>query len=169
MIQSFEGKTPGIARTAWVSEAAYVIGDVEIGENSAVWPGAVVRGDFGRIVIGENTDIEDNCVVHCVPESLLEIGNNVVITHGAVVHGRVGNDVFIGFNAAILPGAEIGNICFVAAGSVVTEGMKVPDGSFVAGTPAKVKGGISKNQLSWIKRHPVIYSELRKRYREQGI
>jgi carbonic anhydrase/acetyltransferase-like protein (isoleucine patch superfamily) len=170
MIRSFDGKSPKTAESAWVSEAAYVVGDVEIGQNSAVWPGAVVRADFTKIRIGDNTDIEDNCVVHGMPGSPMEIGDNVVITHGAVVHSRsIGNNVFIGFNAAILPHAEVGNLCFIAASSVVTEGMKIPDGSFVAGAPAKVKGKISEKQKAWIEGHLLVYPPMAKRFKEQGL
>jgi carbonic anhydrase/acetyltransferase-like protein (isoleucine patch superfamily) len=170
MIRSFDGKSPKIAESAWVSEAAYVVGDVEIGPNSAVWPGAVVRADFTKIIIGGNTDIEDNCVIHGMPGEPMEIGDNVVITHGAVVHSRsIGSHVFIGINAAILPHAEVGNQCFIAANSVVTEGMKIPDGSFVAGVPARVKGKISEKQLSWIKSHLEVYPQMAKRHKEQGL
>lgn len=170
MIRSFANKTPKIAQSAWVSEAAYVIGDVEIGENSAVWPGAVIRADFTKIRIGKNTDIEDNCVIHGMPEETMDIGDNVAITHGAVVHSRsIGNDVLIGFNAAILPYAEVGNLCFIAASSVVPEGMKIPDGSFVAGAPAEVKGKISKKQIAWIEGHLLVYPPMAKRFKEQGL
>ena len=170
MIRSFDGKSPKIAESAWVSEAAYVVGDVEIGPNSAVWPGAVVRADFTKIVIGSNTDVEDNCVIHGMPGEPMEIGDNVVVTHGAVVHSRsIGTHVFIGINAAILPHAEVGNRCFIAANSVVTEGMKIPDGSFVAGVPAEVKGKISEKQLSWIKSHLEVYPQMAKRHKEQGL
>lgn len=170
MIRSFDGKSPKIAESAWVSEAAYVVGDVEIGQNSAVWPGAVVRADFTQIRIGDGTDIEDNCVIHGMPGEPMVIGDNVVITHGAVVHGRsIGNDVFIGFNATILPYAEVGNRCFIAANSVVTEGMKIPDGSFVAGAPAEVKGKISEKQLTWIESHLEVYPPMARRFKEQGL
>ena len=106
MIRSLGDKTPKIADSAFISEAAYVIGDVEIGENSGIWPGAVVRGDFGSIRIGRNTMIEDNCVVHgAVP---MEIGDNVLIGHAVVVHGKkVGNNTLVGNNATILDDAEI--------------------------------------------------------------
>ncbi len=90
MIKSFNGKTPKIAASAFVSEAAYIVGDVEIGENSSVWPGAVIRGDTGRVVIGKYTAIEDNCVVHSgkPSEGDIFIGDMVNIGHGAVIHGR---------------------------------------------------------------------------------
>ncbi len=101
MIRSFNGKTPKIAESAFVSEAAYVVGDVEIGENSSVWPGAVIRGDFGSIRIGKNTAVEDACVIHSGSPTTLTadvtIGNNVHIGHGAVINClRIGNKVLIG-------------------------------------------------------------------------
>ena len=100
MIKAFDGKTPQIAPTAFVSEAAYIIGDVEIGENSSIWPGAVIRGDFTSIKVGHNSQIEDNCVVHA--GSPLVIGDNVHIGHGAVIHcSRIGNNVLIGSKATL--------------------------------------------------------------------
>ena len=101
MIKSFRGMTPKIAKTAFVSEAAYVVGDVEIGENSSVWPGAVIRGDFGKIKIGKHTAVEDNCVIHSgspsSPISDVTIGDNVIIGHSAVSNcRRIGNNVLIG-------------------------------------------------------------------------
>ena len=129
--------TPNVSRDAWISEAAYVVGDVEIGPGSSVWPGAVVRGDFGPIRIGSNTVIEDNCVVHAGEP--LELGDSVIIGPGIVVRCRqIGSNCLIGNNAALLDGAEIADLCMVAAGSVLLAGTKVPEGSFVVGAPAKV-------------------------------
>jgi carbonic anhydrase/acetyltransferase-like protein (isoleucine patch superfamily) len=131
MIRSLNGKTPIIAKSAFISETAYIVGDVEIGENTSVWPGAVIRGDFGKITIGRNTAIEDNVVVHCgsstSPDGDVDIGNDVIIGHGAVLNcRRVGNNILIGINAAILHDAEIGDNSVIAAGCVVGNGMKVP-------------------------------------------
>lgn len=170
LIKVFSGKTPKIAKSTFISEAAYVIGDVEIGENSSVWPGAIIRADFSKIKIGNFVDVEDNCVLHVVPDTPMEIGNNVVITHNAMVHARyVGNNVFIGINSTILPYSEIGDSCVIAANTVVLEGMKVPDGSFVAGVPGKIKGKATEKQLSWVKWHPQVYPQLAKQYKEQGL
>ena len=119
MIRSFNGKTPRIAESAFVSEVAYVIGDVEIGENSGVWPGAVIRGDLGKIKIGKNTVIEDNCVIHSGSPSLppitnVTIGDNVIIGHGAVSNGRrIGNNVLISMKSTILHDAEIGDYSII--------------------------------------------------------
>jgi carbonic anhydrase/acetyltransferase-like protein (isoleucine patch superfamily) len=176
MIRSLGDKTPKIAKSAFVSEAAYVIGEVEIGENSSVWPGAVIRADFGSIKIGKNTAIEDNCVIHSGSPSKddyreeVTIGNNVHIGHGAVLNCRkIGNSVLIGMNATVLHDVEIGDLCVIAAGCLVKAGMKVPDGSFVAGVPGKVMGKSTEEQLWWVKHGSVSYAELAKRYKELGL
>jgi len=170
MIRAFDGKTPKIAKSALVSEAAHIIGDVEIGENSSVWPGAVIRGDFGKITIGKNTAVEDNCVIHSgSPLSLIRdvtIGDEVHIGHGAVIHGsKIGNNVLIGMNATILHDVEIGNFCIIGAGCLVGEGMKIPDNSFVVGVPGKIKGQVSPQQSYWLKEASQTYAELVKRYK----
>ena len=175
MIRSLGDKTPKIAETAFVSEAAYVIGEVTIGEHSSVWPGAVIRADFGSIKIGDNTAIEDNCVLHSGTPNQpgyrekMTIGDNVHIGHGAVLNCRkIGNNVLIGMNATILHDTEIGNSCIIAAGCLVREGIKIPDGSFVAGVPGKVMGKASKEQLWWVEKAPEIYTEMVKKYKGEG-
>jgi carbonic anhydrase/acetyltransferase-like protein (isoleucine patch superfamily) len=173
MIRAFDGKMPKIAKSALVSEAAHIIGDVEIGENSSVWPGAVIRADFGKITIGKNTAVEDNCVIHSgsplVPLRDITIGDEVHIGHGAVIHGsKIGNNVLIGMNATILHDAEIGNFCIIGAGCLVSEGMKIPDNSFVVGVPGKIKRQLSPQQSYWLKEAPQDYAKLIKRYKEQG-
>ena len=176
MIRSLGGTTPKIAESAFVSEAAYVIGDVEIGENSSVWPGAVIRGDFGSIRIGNNTTIEDNCVIHSGTPSTpsyredVTIGDNVHIGHGAVVNcRRIGNNVLVGMNATILHDAEIGDSCIIGASCLVSQGMHIPDKSFVVGVPGEIKGEVSSQQLWWVEQAPQIYVELIKQYKEQGL
>jgi carbonic anhydrase/acetyltransferase-like protein (isoleucine patch superfamily) len=175
MIRRFNGKTPKIADSAFISEAAYVVGDVEIGENTSVWPGAVIRGDFGKITIGEGSVIEDNCVIHsgspASPNSGdVTIGNNVVMGHGAVSNCRkIGNNVLIGMNATLLHDAEIGNYCIVAAGCLVKEKMMIPDGYLVAGVPGKIKGEVSSKQKWWVTESPAGYSILSKQYKLEGL
>lgn len=151
MIRSFKGVWPSIAPSALVSSDACIIGDVEIGERCSVWPGAVIRGDCSvltpglRTKIGKNTHIEDNAVVHATEF----IGDNVVIGHGAVVEAmRVGCNVIIGDNATVLTFAEIGDWCIVGAGALVKKGMKVPDGSFVAGVPGQIRTITSKQRAA---------------------
>ena len=168
MIKNYNGKMPKISDSAFISEAAYIIGDVEIGENSGVWPGTVIRGDFAKIKIGNQTIIEDNGVVHCgVP---MEIGDNVTIGHGVVVHGRkIGNNNLIGNNATILDNSEIGNFCVIGAGCLVSPGMKIPDRSLVFGVPAKVTGQVKPQHMERLERGNLFYLELFKHYKNAGI
>lgn len=168
MIKSFRGKTPQIHETAFTSEAAYIAGDVEIGEGSSVWPGTVIRGDHAKVTIGKNTQIEDNCTVHT--GTPLTIGDNVHIGHSVVVHcSRIGNTVLIGNHATISEYAEIGDGCVVGAGALVTPGMKVPDRTFVVGVPAKVKGKVSDERIAITKQSVDVYIKLAKEYKEQGL
>ncbi len=175
MIRDFNGKTPKIADSAFVSEAAYVVGDVEIGENSSVWPGAVIRSDFGKTKIGRNTAVEDNCVIHSgsptqPPIMDVTIGDNVIMGHGAVSNGRrIGNNVIISMKSTILHDAEIGDYSMIAAGCVVKEKMKIPEKSFVVGVPAEIKGEISPEQLWWSQNSPKIYQEWAQQYKQEGL
>jgi len=168
LIRSFNGKTPNIAESAFVSEAAYVIGNVEIGENSSVWPGAIIRGDLGKIKIGKNTAVEDNCVLHA--DVSMEIGDNVLIGHSAVVHDvKIGNSTLIGNNATMLNNAQVGSFCIIGAGCLVTQGMQIPSNSFVVGVPAKIKGQISQEHLLLLQKGPRAYVELNKQYKQQEL
>ena len=143
MIEGLDGKKPKIAPSAFISKMACIIGDVEIGENSSVWPGAVVRGDVGSIVIGNNVLIEDNVVIH----GDVNIGNDVTVGHCAVVEGlKIGDNVLIGNGAVVLRDVEIGNRCIIGANAMVREGMKIPEHSFVAGVPATIKGDLTSQQ-----------------------
>jgi carbonic anhydrase/acetyltransferase-like protein (isoleucine patch superfamily) len=168
MIRSFNGKTPKIAASAFISEAAYIVGDVEIGDNSSVWPGAVIRGDGGRVILGRYVAVEDNCVIHSDRETI--IGDMVHIGHGAAVHSRrIGNNVLIGMNSTILHDAEIGNGCIIGGGCLVNQGMIVPDNSFVVGVPARIKGKVTEKHSFWIKNAPLGYAELGAQYKREGL
>ncbi len=175
MIRSFDGKTPKIAKSAFVSEAAYVIGDVEIGENSCVWPGAVIRGDLGKITIGNNVVIEDNCVIHAgtpalPPTADVSIGNNVVFGHGAISNGRkIGNNVLVSIGAIILHDVEIGDGSIIAAGCVVKEKAIIPEKSFVVGVPGIIKGKVGDDMAYWTTQSPRIYQELAEKYKKEGL
>lgn len=172
MIRALGNKVPRIAASAFISEGAYIIGDVEIGEGCAAFPGAVVRGDFGPIRIGSNVMIEDNVVVHGAPSGL-DIGDGVTLGHGAVINSRsIGSRVLIGMNATILHDSEIGNRCIIAAGAVVGQGMKVPDDSFVAGVPGRIVGKATREQLQWVEHDPALYSwwlEMLQDYKKGGL
>ena len=168
MIKSLDGKTPKIADSACVSEFAYIAGDVQIGENSTVWPGAVIRADFGgKIRIGNNTHVEDNCVLH---GGNMEIGDNVIIGHGAVVHASViGNDVLIGMNSTILHRAEIASNVVIGAHTLISTEMKVPGKSLVVGSPPQIKK-LSERSEKWAHRgEEGIYANLARKYMENGF
>lgn len=170
MIRSFEGHTPRIAETAWIAETAFVIGDVEIGEGSSVWPSAVVRGDFSSIRIGANCHIEDCAVVHCGEP--LVIGDNVTAGHGVVLHCRtVGDNVLLGNNATILDDAEIGSYSIVAAGALVPPRTIVPERSMVRGVPGVIEplGGARLARLEARGRTDVGYADMVRRYRAAGL
>jgi carbonic anhydrase/acetyltransferase-like protein (isoleucine patch superfamily) len=167
MIRSFKGKTPRVHPTAFVSETAYIVGDVEVGENANIWPGAVIRGDFGSIKIGKNTAIEDNCIVHSWD---LVIGDNVLVGHGAVIHCKgIGNGSMIGINAVLLQNVEVGEQCFIAAGALITPGKKIPNKSMVVGSPAIVKEELSDEKLGQIILGNDAYVRLGQEYREHGM
>ncbi len=172
MIRSINGKTPKIHPSAFISEAAYVVGDVEIGEHSSVWPGAVVRGDTGKVVIGAYTALEDNCVVHSgIPgEGDTFIGDYCNIAHGAVIHCKsIGHNVMIGINATVLHGVEIGSYCLIGAHCLVGEDMKVPDYSFVVGVPGKIKSKVPKKLMFWLERVPKEYAGFGEMYKKEGL
>lgn len=142
MIRSYKGTEPEIAESAYVDEAAVVIGDVTIGEDASVWPGVVLRGDEGHIEIGEGTNLQDNVVCH----EPTEIGPYVTVGHTAIVHAAtVEERAVVGMSSTVLDGSVIGDHSIVAAGSVVTENTEIPPYSLAVGTPATVKTSIEES------------------------
>ena len=167
MIRSLDGLTPKIHETAFVSEAAYVIGDVEIGAGSSVWPGAVIRGGSGKITIGKRTNVQDNAVVHCDGDA--HIGDSVTIGHGAVCHARsVGDLCLIGNGAVVNDDVEIGECTLVSAGSTVPDSKVLPSNSLVGGSPARVRGRMRERFLELIRRAADEYAERARRYKRAG-
>lgn len=168
MIRSLRGVSPKVAETAWVSEFAYVVGNVEIGEHASVWPGVTVRGD-GKdpIVIGDYVNIQEGSVIH---GNGLTLEDRVSVGHSVVVHcERVGSGSLLGNNCTVLNRAILGENCLIAANSVVLAGARFPANSFVVGAPAQVKREVSGKQLASM-RH--TWEELAKRaewFRESGL
>jgi carbonic anhydrase/acetyltransferase-like protein (isoleucine patch superfamily) len=165
IVVSFGGKTPRVADSALVAETACLVGDVEVGENTSIWPGAVIRGDIEPIRIGSNCHVEDNSVLH----GAVSVGDNSMIGHNCVVEGSVGRGTLVANGASILLAAEIGDSCLVAAHAVVVENTKVPDGSFVAGVPAKVKGQLTQSHIEKMQFYMPYYVGLVEEYKRQGI
>lgn len=143
------GKTPEIGEECFLAETATVIGDVVLGSGCSIWYGAVLRGDVHSIRVGNNTNIQDNAVIHATyQKSPTNIGNYVTIAHGAIVHGcTIHDNVMIGMNAVILDDAVIESNSIVAAGSVVSKGTRVESGSVYGGIPAKKIKDISPELL----------------------
>lgn len=166
MIRSIDGKTPQIHPSAFISEAAYIVGDVIIGEGTSVWPGAVIRGDYGRIIIGKNCSIQDNCVIHT--DDYLEMGDNVLMTHGAVIHGGyVGNNVMIGVNAVCLEDCRVGDYVLIGAGAIVT-GTPIPDESLVIGVPGRIRE-LPPQHRARLENPTARYQENAKRFIAAGL
>jgi carbonic anhydrase/acetyltransferase-like protein (isoleucine patch superfamily) len=148
MISAYKGVQPLIHEKAFIAEGAVVIGNVEIKENASLWYGTVVRGDIEAIVVGENTNIQDNCTLHTEYDWPLVIGRNVSVGHNAVVHGcTIEDDCLIGIGAIVLNGAHVKKGSVVAAGAVVRERQIVGPFQMVAGAPAKVKRELDEETL----------------------
>lgn len=167
MIISFGGKTPKIHPTAFIAPTATIIGDVEIGPDSSVWYGCVLRGDIAPIRIGARTNIQDNSVLHVDADAPCTLGDDVTVGHLALVHGStVADGTLVGMKAALLSRSKIGPGSLIAAGSVVLEGQEVPAQSLVAGVPAKVKRELSPEQSASFIPHAGRYVQTAARHRE---
>ena len=151
-------KTPQIHPSAFIAPSATVMGDVTVGADSSVFFGAVARSELVPIVIGQRTNIQDNCVLHADPGLPMTIGDGVTVGHGAILHScTVGDNSLIGMGAIVLNGAAIGQNCIVAAGALVPQGMVVPDGSLVMGSPAKVRRSVTDQEIEGNRRSAEIY------------
>lgn len=170
LILEFEGKRPQIGKGVFIAPGATIIGDVIIGDGASIWFGAVIRGDFGKIRIGSGSSIQDNTVIHVMPDCETIIGDDVTIAHGAVVHGcNISRGAMIGMRAVLQDFCEIGEEAMVAAGSVVTDRTIVPARHLAAGVPARVKKEISGTSMIWVATSTSSYRELAKRYLQQGV
>jgi carbonic anhydrase/acetyltransferase-like protein (isoleucine patch superfamily) len=168
MIRSLRGIAPRIAVSAYVDPSAVVIGDVAIGERSSIWPHVTVRGDTGLIRIGEESNIQDNSVLHLDEGVPLTIGDRVTVGHAVVLHGCVIEDEsLIGIGAIVLNHARIGKGSVVAAGALVPEGMQVPPGTLVMGVPAKVFRAVTEEETTRFREGCKHYVEKAALYREQ--
>lgn len=164
----YRGIIPKIDKSVFLAEGARVIGDVEIGADSSIWFNAVVRGDVHWIRIGARTNVQDNCVLHVTHQRYpLQVGSDVTVGHSAVLHGCTVEDCcLIGMGAIVLDNARIHSHSLVAAGSLVQEGFEVPEGSLVAGVPAKVKRPLTAEESAFLMRSAQNYVGYVKTYRE---
>jgi carbonic anhydrase/acetyltransferase-like protein (isoleucine patch superfamily) len=168
MIISYRGKTPKVHPSAFIAPTAVLIGDVEVGEESSIWFGAVLRGDNGPIRVGARTSVQDNAVLHVT--TLTQIGDDVTIGHCAVMEDcNVKNGALIGSNSVLLNYCVIGEGSLVAAGSVVGERVEIPDHVLAAGVPAKVKKPIEGEAGKWLSIAAEEYVHLTREYKAEGV
>ncbi|MEX0737439.1 MAG: gamma carbonic anhydrase family protein [Bacteroidota bacterium] len=163
----YRGIKPKVHESVFIADGAKIIGDVEIGSGSSVWYNTVIRGDVNTIRIGERTNIQDNSVLHVTHKKYpLVIGSNVTIGHGAVVHACTVKDFcLIGMGAIVMDHATVGPYAIVAAGSVVLEQFEVPEGTLVAGVPARVRRKLTEEEKRMLEQSAQNYVEYVKTYR----
>ncbi|MFD1657330.1 gamma carbonic anhydrase family protein [Streptomyces caeni] len=167
LITGIGGKDPRVDREAFTAPTSVVIGNVTLHPGASVWYGAVLRADCGPIVIGADSNVQDNCTLHVDPGFPISVGEGVSIGHNAVVHGAtVEDDCLIGMGATVLNGAVIGAGSLVAAQALVPQGMRVPPGSLVAGVPAKVKRQLTDEEREGITLNGTLYADLARAHRE---
>ena len=170
MIRAFRGKTPQIAASAYIDPQAVVIGDVVIGEDSSVWPCAVIRGDCHSIRIGAHTNVQDGSILHAdYPDYPLSLGDDITVGHSAILHGcTIESRCLIGMGSIILNGAKIGTGSIVAAGTVITENVEIPSGSMVMGLPGKVRRPITPEERDGIGRSAQHYVENQREHKSEA-
>ncbi|MCD6461837.1 MAG: gamma carbonic anhydrase family protein [Thermoplasmata archaeon] len=156
---------PQIDPSCFIARGAVIVGDVTLARGVSVWFNAVIRGDENRVEVGEDSNIQDNCVVHVSEDHGVYIGRNVSVGHGAIVHGaRVEDDVIVGMNATVLNGARVGKGSIIGAGAVVTPGTVIPPGSLAVGVPAKVVKEGDEGVAEAARRNGEVYQEIRDRH-----
>lgn len=170
MLYRFDGRTPTIGVETYVSPTAQVIGDVRIGERCYIGHGAILRGDYGTIEIGDETAIEEGVIIHAPPSERCSIGKGVVMGHGAIVHAKlVADSAGVGMGAVLSIRSEIGRHSVVAEGAVVTQGQIVAESTVVVGNPARKIRDMSQKDLDFWAHSRHIYVELAARYLASGM
>ncbi len=171
MIYKFKEISPEIHETAFIAPSAEIIGDVKIGAHSSIWFQCLVRGDVNYIRIGENCNIQDMTLIHVARDEFpITIGNNVSIGHRVTLHGCILKDYsFVGMSATVMDGVELGEYSFVAAGSLVTPGKKIPPGMMVMGSPAKVIREINEKERLIINRTAANYQKYKENYKNPSV
>jgi len=165
-VYEFEDKRPVIGKGTFIFKSADVIGDVKIGKNCLIGPGARVKGDYGTVNIGDNTAIEENVIIHARPDDITTIGNNVTIGHGSIIHNATIRDwAIVGMGAIVSDWAVVGRWAVVAEGAVVKNKQKIPDRAIAVGLPATVISEISRDyEKTWTKYKKIYIDLARKRY-----
>lgn len=166
MVEKFGKYTPKIDETCFIAPGSAVIGNVEVGKNVSLWHNSVIRGDMAKITIGDNTNIQDCCVIHCVENVETHVGRDVTVGHGAILHSCTVDDCsLIGMGAVVLDGARVGKNCIVGAGAVVTPNTIIPDRSLVLGSPARIKRELTDEEIANMKKNSERYIKLASDYK----
>jgi carbonic anhydrase/acetyltransferase-like protein (isoleucine patch superfamily) len=162
---AFEGRAPQVSATAWIAPTATLVGEVIVEDEASVWYGAVLRADFGRIIVRRGANVQDGSVLHGGSDPVTEVGPGATIGHLCVVHGAViGTEALVGNGATVLDGAVVGSRALVAAGCTVPPGMEIPDGMLAVGTPARVTGPVTGRARQWVDDNPQTYRDLARRH-----
>jgi carbonic anhydrase/acetyltransferase-like protein (isoleucine patch superfamily) len=162
---AFEGHEPQISAAAWIAPTATLVGDVRVEEEASIWYGAVLRADFGPIIVRRGANIQDGSVLHGGADPVTEVGEGATVGHLCVVHGCViGAEALIGNGATVLDGAVVGRRTLVAAGATVPPGLVIPDGMLAAGVPARITGELTAGAKQWVETNPAVYRALARRH-----
>jgi carbonic anhydrase/acetyltransferase-like protein (isoleucine patch superfamily) len=162
---AFEGHEPQVSSEAWIAPTATLVGDVRVEAEASIWYGAVLRADFGPIIVRRGANIQDGSVLHGGDDPITEIGEGATIGHLCVVHGCViGAEALIGNGATVLDKVIVGRRALVAGGATVPPGMVIPDGMLAAGVPAKVIREVTGGAKHWVETNPEIYRDLARRH-----
>ena len=165
MIKRYLDKEPKIDKNAWIAESADVIGDVVVEKGVSIWYGAVIRADLSKVVIKENSNVQDNSIIHVDSDKPTIIEKGVTVGHGAILHACViGENSLIGMGAIVLSGAKIGRNCIIGAGALIPEGREIPDNSLVLGIPGKVIRKITDEEVEKLKESSKEYLKLKKNH-----
>lgn len=168
MMRSFRNRKPHIGRDTYVSEFATLVGDVRIGDNCYIGHGAILRGDYGAIAIGNGTAVEEGVVMHAPPGETCQVGEKVTIGHGAIIHSsRIGDMAVIGMGAVLSICAEVGDESIVAEGSIVKMGQKIPPRVVVRGNPARVFRAVEDRDRDFWGWGKQLYVDLAKEYLQE--
>ena len=169
-IIKYKNHVPNIDPSAFIAPSATVVGDVTIGANSSIWFNAVVRGDFQKITIGKNTNIQDNATVHTMVGESTQIGDEVTIGHNAIVHARKsGNNCLIGMGALVMGYTEIGDNVVIGAGTMIAQHKKIPANSLVYGSPAQIIRSLRDDEIEALRESALNHAEVARRYSAEEL
>ncbi len=161
MIYAFKGYTPVVHESSFVHPLATVTGNVIIGKNCYIGPGAAIRGDWGQIILEDGVNVQENCTVHMFPGKSIILKESAHVGHGAIIHGaNLGRNCLIGMNSVIMDDAEIGDECIVGAMSFVKAEEKFPNRKLIVGNPAKAIKDISEDMIAWKTKGTQLYQQL---------